>query len=296
MLRTETAGLVKALRQPSERGRWGEMQLQRVVEMAGMVEHCDFVEQPTGQGAEGRLRPDLIVRLAGGKQIIVDAKAPLEAYLEASQATDDQTRQLHLVRHAQQVRAHMSALGRKGLLGGVYLHARARRHVRAGRGYLQRGAATGFRAARIRCERAGSSSPRPPPLIALLRTVAYGWRQEALALNAQEVAALGKQMFERIATLTGHWADVGDRLGKAVAAYNSSVSSMERRVLPSARRFRDLEAAPADAEIPLLEPIEVFPRALSAPELLPSPELAVSTAPGPSLAIAANAGPTSAAA
>jgi DNA recombination protein RmuC len=265
MLRSETSNLVKALRQPTVRGRWGEMQLRRVVEMAGMLDHCDFVEQPSESTEDGRLRPDLIVKLPGGKQIIIDAKAPVSAYLEAAEATDDETRQIQLARHAQQVRAHMSALGRKAywetftptpelvimfLPGEMFFSAA----LQADPGLIEFGVA----------EKVVPATPTT--LISLLRAVAYGWRQEALAVNSQEIAALGKQIYERISTLAGHWNDVGQRLSKAVDAYNKSVVSLESRVLSSARRFNSLQVA--TNEIETIEPIGVLPRVLQAPELI----------------------------
>ncbi|GFE78780.1 hypothetical protein GCM10011487_07800 [Steroidobacter agaridevorans] len=265
MLRSETGNLVKALRQPTVRGRWGEMQLRRVVEMAGMLDHCDFVEQPSESTEDGRLRPDLIVKLPGGKQIIIDAKAPVSAYLEAAEAADDETRQLQLARHAQQVRAHMSALGRKAywetftptpelvimfLPGEMFFSAA----LQADPGLIEFGVS----------EKVVPATPTT--LISLLRAVAYGWRQEALAVNSQEIAALGKQIYERISTLAGHWNDVGQRLGKAVDAYNKSVVSLESRVLSSARRFNSLQVA--TTEIETMEPIGVLPRVLQAPELI----------------------------
>ncbi len=268
MLRNETANLVKALRQPTVRGRWGEIQLKRVVEMAGMLEYCDFVEQESRATEEGRLRPDLIVRLPGGKQIVVDSKAPVEAYLRAVEAGDDETRQMYLADHARQVRDHMTALGRKAywgqfdptpefvvlfLPGEMFFSAALQQDP----GLIEFGVN----------ERVIPATPTT--LIALLRAVAYGWRQEALARNAQEVADLGRQLYERIAKLAEHWANVGDKLGKAVDAYNSATSTLETRVLVSARRLRDLKAAPEGVEIEAIEPIERAPRALQAPELLP---------------------------
>lgn len=265
MLRSETSNLVKALRQPTVRGRWGEMQLRRVVEMAGMLEHCDFVEQQSSTTEDGRLRPDLIVKLPGGKQIIIDAKVPVSAYLEAVEAPDDETRQIHLAKHAQQVRAHMTALGRKAywetftptpelvvmfLPGEMFFSAALQQDAEL----IEFGVN----------EKVVPATPTT--LIALLRAVAYGWRQEALALNAQEVAHLGKQLYERISNLAAHWSDVGQRLSKAVDAYNKSVVTLESRVLVSARRFSQLKVT--DQEIETSKPVEVLPRLLQAPELL----------------------------
>jgi DNA recombination protein RmuC len=265
-LRRETFSLVKALRQPVARGRWGELQLRKVVEMAGMVEYCDFVEQASINGEDGRLRPDLVVRLPGGLNIVVDAKTPLSAYLDAAETDDDDVRKKHLIDHARQVRDHMTQLGRKSyqdqfdptpdlvvlFLPGEMLFSAA---LQQDPQLIEFGVGEKVVLA------------TPTTLITLLRTVAYGWKQEALARNAQEISELGRQLHDRISVLAGHWARVGRNLGEAVGAYNSAVASMETRVLVSARRFRDLKAVPDEREIDVLEPIETIPRTLDVPEL-----------------------------
>ena len=266
-LHGETAKLVQSLRQPASRGRWGEVQLKRVVELAGMLEHCDFVEQPSADGGDGRLRPDLIVKLPRGRQIVVDSKAPLAAFLDAHDAADDDERASHLKRHAQLVRAHMTALGRKAywetftpspdlvvmFLPGEMLYSAA---LTSDPELLEFGAGQKVLLA------------GPTMLIGLLRAIALGWREEALALNAQEVAELGKQLYERLGTLTNHWTDVGAKLGKAVDAYNASVGTLESRVLVTARKFQELKAAPDGEEIEAPTPVDVLPRMVSAPELV----------------------------
>lgn len=265
-LHSETAGLVKALRQPTARGRWGEVQLRRVVEMAGMLEHCDFVEQETVSTETGRLRPDMIVRLPGGRQIVVDSKAPVDAYLSAVEADNDDDKKNFLTRHARQVRDHINALGKKSYFeqfdptpefvvmfvpGEAFFSAALTDDPTL----IERGAE----------QRVIPASPTT--LIALLKAIAYGWRQEALAQNAAEVAALGNELYERIHSLAGHWKDVGTRLGQTIKAYNESIGVLETRVLVSTRKFQELKAAPAHKNIDRLAPVEQSPRPLTAPEL-----------------------------
>jgi DNA recombination protein RmuC len=267
-LHSETQNLVRALRQPTVRGRWGEIQLKRVVEMAGMVDHCDFIEQESVDTEEGKRRPDLVVRLPGGKTIIVDAKAPVSAYLSAVEATDEASQKAFLSDHARQVRDHMTALGRKAywdqfdtapefavlfLPGEMFFSAALQQDPELIEfGVNQR-----------------VIPATPTTLIALLRAVAYGWRQEALARNAQEVADLGKLLYERIAKLTEYWGTVGQRLDQAVDAYNKTVATLESRVLVSARRLRDLKAGDAHIDIESLEPVDRTTRAVPG---LPVPE------------------------
>jgi DNA recombination protein RmuC len=264
-LRGETANLVKALRRPQARGRWGEIQLRRVVEMAGMIEYCDFVEQVSTDTENGRLRPDLVVRLPGHKNIVVDSKAPLEAYLEAIEAPDDEARAAKFKDHARQVRNHIAALGRKSyfeqfdftpefvvlfLPGEVFFSAALEHDPEL----IELGVGQNVIIA------------TPTTLIALLRAVAYGWRQETLAENAKAISELGQELYKRVSDLGGHMERLGKGLSTAINAYNSAIGSLETRVLVSARRFKELGAA-SGADIDDLPQIETSSRLLQSPEL-----------------------------
>ncbi|HET7057302.1 MAG TPA: DNA recombination protein RmuC [Nitrospiraceae bacterium] len=260
-LQQETSNLVKALRAPNIRGRWGEITLKRVAELAGMVPHCDFFEQETVTTDEGRLRPDMVIRLPGGRQIVVDAKAVLSAYLEAHETPDDGQRLEHFRRHATQVRTRMDQLSAKAywnqfaqtpeivvlFLPGEHFLAAAQEHDPA---LTEDGFARRVILA------------TPNTLIALLHAAAYGWRQEQLSQSAQQAGQLGKDLYERMSVLAEHLSTIGQALTKSVQTYNKAVGSLETRIFPAARKFKELGIA-SDKDLPLLEALEVAPRAAS---------------------------------
>ena len=265
-LRRETSNLVRALRQPSVRGRWGEVQLRRVVELAGMIDHCDFDEQASVDTDVGRLRPDMLVRLPGGKLVVVDAKAVISAYLDAIDAPDETTRTALLQRHAKQVASRIEELGRKAyweqfesapefvvlfLPGEMFFSAALENDP----GLIE------FAADRR------VVLATPTTLIALLKAIYYGWRQERIAENAQQISALGRELYERLSVMGGHFANVGKNLNQAVGAFNKAVGSIESRVLVSARKFKELSVAAGDAELPMLAPVDQLARDPQAPEM-----------------------------
>ena len=275
-LRGETSNLVTALRSPQVRGRWGEVTLHRVVELAGMTEHCDYVEQVTVESEEGRLRPDMIVHLPGGRDIIVDAKVPLAAYLESVAATSDEERTAALARHAKQVREHMTVLAAKGYWEQFPAAPELVVMFIPGESFVGAAAVTDPSLIEDGMEKRVVVAT-PTTLIALLRAIAYGWRQEHVAVNAERIRDLGNQLYDRLRTLAGHFDSLGGALGRAVNAYNSFVGSMETRVLPAARRFRDLGASVGE-DIAPLPAVEQAPRQPDAPEF--PRQLTTSDAPG----------------
>ena len=270
LLRTETANLSKALRSSNVRGAWGELQLRRAVELAGMIEHCDFHTQHSVSGDDGALRPDMVVRLPGDRTVVVDAKTPATALLEAVSDGDESKRRQACAELVAQVRRHADALSRKSYWEQfdsspdfvvLFLPSEAFLGV----------ALEHDRALFEDCFANRVVLATPVTLIALLKALALGWRQEAIARNAREISDLGRELYDRIRTLGEHFDSVGDHLGKSVAAYNKAVGSLERRVLPAARRFEELQTA-GPKTIGVLESIDVAPVVLNAPELrLPLP-------------------------
>ena len=267
-LQAETANLVRALGKPQVRGRWGELQLRRVVELAGMLQYCDFVEQATVDGGDGRQRPDLVVRLPAGKTIVVDAKTPLAAYLEAVEAEDEGVRAQKLADHARHVSTHALELGRKAyweqfentpefvvlFLPGENFFSAA---VQADPELIER-AVTG----RV-------ILATPTTLISLLRAVAFGWRQEVMSENAREACNLGAELYRRIATLTEHFTALGGQLGKAVEQYNKAIATLDTRVVVTARRLGELNMVEADKPPQAPAPIDTLPRPLLSDEFHP---------------------------
>lgn len=265
-LQKETANLVRALRTPQVRGRWGEITLRRVVELAGMLKYCDFFEQASKDTEQGRLRPDMVVRLPNEKQIVVDSKAPLLAYLEALEAESDEKRASKLALHAKQIQAHMNKLSEKTyweqfqptpefvvlFIPGENFFSSA---LEQNPGLIEEGVSKGVILA------------TPTTLISLLKAVAFGWQQETLAKNAEAISNLGKELYGRISTMTEHLENLGQNIAKCVSTYNQVIGSFERRVLASARKFGDLGITKrGGAQIPYISPVEKTPRQISQTE------------------------------
>jgi DNA recombination protein RmuC len=263
-LQAETGNLVNALRAPHVRGRWGEIQLRRVVELAGMLQYCDFVEQETVVTADGRIRPDVIVRLPGNRTIVIDAKVPFDAFYESISTQDDLIRSAKLKDHARLVRTHIGSLSKKSywesvqptpefvllFLPGETFYSAA---LEIDPKLIEDGVTQGVIIA------------TPTTLIALLKAVSYGWRQEQMATNAQEVSRLGKDLYDRLRTFTNYFADIGKGLDRALDSYNKGVGSLEARVLVTARKFKE-RGAIAGEEIETLEPIDKLARPLNLDE------------------------------
>ncbi len=278
-LRTETGALVTALRKPNARGQWGQMQLRNVVELAGMLPHCDFAEQSQLGGGETVLRPDLVVNMPGGKHVVVDAKAPLQGVLDAYQARDEDERQRHLRDHARLLRKHVKALADKAywaeldsapdlvvmFLPGEHLYSAA---LEADQGLIE-----------------DAMSRRvlittPTTLLAMLHAIAYGWQQERVAESAQAVSELGRDLHGRLVKLSGLMATLGSRLNSTVKAYNETVGSYEARVMPAARRFEDHGATAGGRDLPELEQVTTHARRVHVAEVPHEPEHRVEELPG----------------
>lgn len=261
-LRSETANLVKALRTPHVRGRWGELQLKRVVEIAGMLEHCDFVQQESVDTEEGKLRPDMTVRLPGKKSIIVDSKAVLHAYLEAAQTEDETLKKELLLQHANHIRTRITELSRKSYWEQFEESPEFVVLFLPGESFFS----SALEVSPLLIEEGVTEKvilATPTTLIALLKAVSYGWKQAALTENATHISQLGKELYKRLLDMRGHFEKLGNQLSSSVDSYNKTVASYETRVLVSARRFKDLKSIDGNDDMDVIEPIEKTTRPLS---------------------------------
>lgn len=277
-LKGETARLATALRRPHVRGRWGEIQLRNVVEMAGMSRHCDFTEQSTMHTDDGQLRPDMIVRLPGGKTLVVDAKAPLDALLSALEAQTKHERDEHMNRLGVQINDHITKLGSKNYAANLDTTPDFVIMFLPGEAFFS--AALEVRPELIEKAVAKKVIPASPTtLIAMLKSVSYGWQQERIAESAREVAGLGRELYERLSVMAEHFSRVGKGLDSAVGHYNKAVSSLESRVLVTARKFREL-GVEAKKDVDDVPPVESRPREIQIPEMQNGAEaLPASTVP-----------------
>jgi DNA recombination protein RmuC len=269
-LHTETGNLVKALREPQTRGRWGELQLRKVLELAGMLEYCDFDEQVSVTVEERRLRPDVVVRLPGAKNIVIDSKSPIQSYLDALDATDEETRKACLVDHARQVRTHMDDLGKKAYWNKLESTPEFVLMFIPGEAF--------FRAAVMAdpdlLEYGGGKVllTSPVSLIAVLKTIAYGWNQKNLAESARKISDAGRQLYDRLCVMTAHVDSLGKKLEGAVKSYNDMLSSMEKRVFPAGRRLTELDRSLPVGNLSDPEQLEKIPRALDSSDWQLQPE------------------------
>ena len=270
-LQAETGNLVKALRTPHVRGRWGEIQLRRVVELAGMVQYCDFSEQETIANEDGRIRPDVIVRLPGNRTIVVDAKVPFEAFYESISTADDAIRLERLKEHARLVRAHIGALSRKSYWEAVQPTPEFVLLFLPGESFYSAALEQDPKLIEDGINQKVIIAT-PTTLIALLKAISYGWQQEQRAANADEVGKLGKELYDRLRTFLSHFSDIGKNLDRALESYNKGVGSLEARVLVTARKFKERNAIHGD-EIESPEPIDKLARPLSLDEGGLFPEL-----------------------
>jgi len=271
LLRSETANLVSALRKPHVRGRWGEMQLKRVVEMAGMLECCDFVQQESAETESGFLRPDLIIRMAGKKNVIVDAKVPLAAFLEAHESNDDAFKLDRLKAHARHIKDHMIKLGAKKYWSQFESSPDFVVLFLPGESFFSAALEQDPTLIEYGVEQRVFLAT-PTTLLALLRAVAYGWQQESIAENAQKISDLGKELYDRICTLGKSVSTLGRSLGQAVESYNKAVGTLETRVFVSARKFQTLKAAPEDKVLETAQPVEKTTRKIQTIELKKRPK------------------------